>query len=215
MLLARIADTSSAVAASTARLKKIELLADTLHELRHEEIAVGVAYLSGVLPHGPIGVGWAALRELPPPAGEPTLEVLEVDAALRRVGEAAGAGSQQRRRAELAALFDRATEPEQRFLVGLLLGELRQGAQEGVMADAVASAAAVPATSVRRASMVAGDLREVAAAALREGERGLDRFGLTVLRPLQPMLAHTADDVRAALDRTGAAVLEWLSLIHI
>jgi DNA ligase-1 len=209
VLLGRIADTSSAVAASTARLKKIELLADTLRELRPEEVAVGVAYLSGVLPHAPIGVGWAALRERPAPVAEPALELLEVDAALRRVGETAGAGSQQRRRAELAALFGRATEPEQRFLVGLLLGELRQGAQEGVMADAVARAAGVPATSVRRASMVAGDLREVAVAALHEGERGLDRFGLAVLRPLQPMLAQTADDVRGALDRTGAAVLEW------
>jgi ATP-dependent DNA ligase I len=209
VLLARIADTSSAVAASTARLKKIEVLADTLRELRPEEVAVGVAYLSGVLPHAPIGVGWAALRALPPAAAESTLELLGVDAGLRRVGEAAGAGSQQRRRAELAVLLGRATEPEQRFLVGLLLGELRQGAQQGVMADAVARAAGVPAASVRRASMVAGDLREVAVAALREGERGLDRFGLTVLRPLQPMLAQTADDVRAALDRTGDAVLEW------
>jgi DNA ligase-1 len=209
VLLARIADTSSAVASSAARLKKIELLADTLRELRPDEVAVGVAYLSGVLPHGPIGVGWAALRELPSPAAEPMLELLEVDGALRRVGAAAGPGSRQRRRAELAALFSRATEPERRFLVALLLGDLRQGAQEGVMADAVARAAGVPAAKVRRASMVAGDLREVAVAALREGEGGLDRFGLTVLRPVQPMLAQTADDVGAALDRIGAAVLEW------
>jgi DNA ligase-1 len=209
VLLARIAETSNAVAATTARLKKIELLADTLRELRPEEVAVGVAYLSGGLPHAPIGVGWAALRELPAPAAEPTIELLEADAALRRVGKAVGAGSQQRRRAELAALLARATEPEQRFLAGLLLGELRQGAQEGVMADAVARAAGVPATSVRRASMVAGDLQEVAVAALREGEPGLDRIGLTVLRPLQPMLAQTADDVPAALERISDAVVEW------
>jgi ATP-dependent DNA ligase I len=209
VLLARIADTSAAVAASSARLKKIELLAATLAELHPDEVAVGVAYLSGVLPHAPIGVGWAALRDRPAAATTPTLELFEVDAALRRVGEATGPGSQQRRRAELTALLARATEPEQRFLTALLLGELRQGALEGVMADAVARAADVPTAAVRRASMLAGDLREVAVAALREGEAGLARFRLTVLRPVQPMLAQTADDLPAALGRVSPAVVEW------
>jgi DNA ligase 1 len=209
VLLARIAETSTGVAGTAARLRKVDLLATALAELRPEEVPVGVAYLSGTLPHPPIGVGWATLRELPAPSADATLELLEVDRALRRVGETTGAGSQQRRRAELEALFARATEQERRFLAALLVGELRQGAQEGVMADAVARAAGVPAADVRRAAMLAGDLRAAAVAALRDGGAGLERFRLTVLRPVQPMLAQTADDVEAALERIRPAVVEW------
>jgi DNA ligase-1 len=210
MLLATIAETSAEVAATSARLKKVELLAATLAALRPDEIQVTVAYLSGVLPHAPVGVGWAALHNLPPPAHPPpTLEVLEVDAALRAVGETRGSGSQARRKSELDGLFARATEPEQRFLRRLLLGELRQGALEGVMVDAVARAARVPAADVRRALMLAGELGGVAAAALAEGKTGLARFRLTVLRPVQPMLAQTAEDLTAALGRITPAGVEW------
>jgi len=210
MLLDEIAKTSADVAATPARLAKIARLAECLGHARPEEVAVAVAYLSGELPQGTIGVGWAALRDLPPPAlPPPTLELLEVDAAVSRVAEIAGPGSQAARREELSGLFARATEPEQLFLTGLLLGELRQGALEGVMVDAVAKAAGVPAADVRRAAMLAGDLREVAAAAIADGLGGLARFRLTLLRPLKPMLAQTADDLVGALERVGPAVVEW------
>ena len=210
MLLAEVAQASAEVAATPARLAKIARLAESLGPARPEEVGVAVAYLSGELPQGTIGAGWAALRDLPPPAPPPpTLELLDVDAAVARVAAIAGPGSQAARREELSGLFARATEPEQRFLTGLLLGELRQGALEGVMVDAVAKAAAVPAAEVRRAAMVAGDLREVAAAAIGEGLDGLARFRLTVLRPLKPMLAQTADDLVGALERVGPAVVEW------
>jgi DNA ligase-1 len=209
VLLADVASTSAAVAATRSRLAKREALADCLRRLEPEEVAVAVAYLAGELPHDPIGVGWAALRELPPPAGGPTLELPEVDAALRGIGAAAGPGSQAARRGLLRDLFARATEPEQRFLAGLLRGELRQGAQEGVMVDAVAQAAGVPLAAVRRACMLSGDLGAVAATALGEGEEALARFRLDVLRPLQPMLAQTAEDAADALARLGAAAFEW------
>jgi DNA ligase-1 len=210
MLLATIADTSAKVAASSARRKKVELLAATLAALRPDEVPIAVAYLSGVLPHAPVGVGWAGLRGLPPAAlPPPQLELLDADAALRAVGEARGSGSQARRRSELDRLFSRSTEPEQRFLTALLLGELRQGALEGVMVDAVARAARVPAADVRRASMLAGELGSVAAAALEEGRTGLVRFRLTVLRPVQPMLAQTAEDIPAAFGRITPAGVEW------
>jgi ATP-dependent DNA ligase I len=209
VLLDEIARTSAAVAATSARLKKIEALAELLRGAGPEEVAVAVAYLSGELPRGRIGVGWAALRELPAAAPAPSLPVLEVDAALRKVGEAVGPGSQAARRRELEALFTRATEAEQRFLRRLLLGELRQGALEGVMVEAVARAAAVPAAEVRRALMLSGDLGAVAAAAIAEGRSGLAAFRLTLLRPLQPMLAQTAEALPDALGRVGAAAVEW------
>ena len=199
MLLDEIARTSEEVAGTSARNRKTALIADSLRALRPEEVPVAVAYLAGELPQGSVGVGWASLRSLPPPAPEPTLELLDVDAAIGRIASVSGKGSQALRKTEVAQLFGRATEREQRFLRSLLLGELRQGALEGVMLDAVAKAADVPGAEVRRAAMLAGDLREVAAAALGGDERGLDRFRLTVLRPVKPMLAQTAEDLESAL----------------
>jgi len=170
---------------------------------------VAVSYLSGELPQGTVGVGWASLRDLPPPAAGPTLELLEVDGALTRLGHVSGRGSQAARRELLGELFARATEREQRFLAGLLLGELRQGALEGVMADAVAKASGIPAIDVRRAAMLAGHLPTVAGAALEGGVEALSAFRLAVLRPVQPMLAGTAEGLGEALGRVRPASVEW------
>jgi DNA ligase 1 len=209
MLLAEIARASVDVAATSARSKKVERLAACLAELGPEEVPVAVSYLSGELPQGSIGVGWAALRDLPQPANESSLELLDVDAAARRIAAVAGKGSKAVRAAEVHRLFERATEDEQRFLRALLVGELRQGALEGVMVDAVAKAADVPAPDLRRAVMVAGSLAEVAEAAIADGAEALSRFALTILTPVQPMLAQTATDVRSALERIADAAVEW------
>jgi ATP-dependent DNA ligase I len=209
MLLEEVAAASTDVAATSSRLKKVERLSSVLAGLRPEEVPVAVAYLSGALPHGSIGVGWASLQGVPPGATSATLELVEVDSTLRRIGGLAGAGSQAARRTELQDLFARATEPEQRFLRGLLMGDIRQGALEGVMVDAVARAAEVPATEVRRAAMLAGDLGAVAAAAIEGGSSALTRFRLSLLTPLQPMLAQSAADVRAAFERIHPAAVEW------
>ncbi len=210
MLLDEIAQTSAEVAATSARLGKVSRLAACLERADPGEVRVVVAYLSGVLPQGSVGIGWASLRDLPSPVGLPaTLSVRDADAAVSRIAAIAGPGSQAARRSELSDLFTRATEPEQRFLAALFVGELRQGAVEGVVTDAVAKAARLPATAVRRALMVAGDLGVVAEAALGGGSEELARFGLTVLAPVKPMLAQTAASVEEALARVGPARLEW------
>src|SRR4029453_8074898 len=125
-----------------------------------------------------------------------------------------GKGSQAARRGELTGLFARTTEQERRFLLGLLSGEIRQGALEGIMVEAVARAATVPASEVRRALMVAGDpglvaggLGRVAGASGAGGTQGLPDFRLTILRPIQPMLAQTAPDLTDALARIHPAVV--------
>ena len=209
MLLDEVARASAEVAETASRLAKVARLAECLGGARPGEVGLAVAYLSGVLPQGTIGVGWAALRELPQAASAPTLELLEVDAALSALAATTGGGSQARRRQALADLFGRATAGEQDFLRGLLLGELRQGALEGVMTDVVARTAGVPLADVRRSLMVSGDLPAVAEAAIAGGPEALSAFRLTVLRPLQPMLAQTADDVAAALERIRPAAVEW------
>src|SRR5436189_1092867 len=209
MLLSELAATSQAVAATPARLGKVGSLAGCLGRLQPAEVGVAVAFLSGELRQRQIGVGYASLRDLPPPAAAPSLTITEVDAAFEQVGRQAGPGSQAERRRLLGALLSRATGAEQRFLVGLLSGELRQGALDGVMVEAVARAAAVPAAQVRRALMLRGALGAVAEAALRDGVDGLRAFHLQVGRPLQPMLAQTATDVDAALERLSPAAVEW------
>jgi len=207
MRFAELAHTSAAVAETSARSAKIARLADCLRSLRPDEIPLTVMVLTGSLPR--LGVGWASLRELPEPATTETLEVLDVAEALDGLRAAMGPGSQEARTRDLRRLFERATEPEQHLLRGVLQGGLRQGALEGVMLEAVASAADLPAADVRRATMLAGGLVEVARAALTEGADGLASFRLQLFRPVQPMLAQTAADVAEALGRVGTAGLEW------
>jgi DNA ligase-1 len=209
MLLDDIARTSTALAATSGRRAKIDLIADCLRRLRPDEVPVAVAFLSGSLPNRTIGVGWASLRDLPATAATPSLELLDVDAAFARIASATGKGSQAGRRREVAELFARSTEPERRFLVGLLLGELRQGALEGLMVEAVAKAANVPVSEVRRALMVAGEPGPVAAAALANGSAGLAGFRLSVMNPVQPMLAQSADGMDDAMRRIHPAAVEW------
>ena len=209
MLLAELTATSEAVRATPARNEKIGRLAETLRRTEPGEVAIAVAYLSGELRQRQIGVGYRSLRDLPAPATEATLSLSEVDATCEAIGAMAGPGSQAGRRDALAALFARATEAEQRFLIALLTGELRQGAQEGVMVEAVARAAEVPRDAVRRACMLSGDLGATAAAALSGGAEALRAVGLEVGRPVQPMLAAPGDDVDGALAKTGPAAIEY------
>jgi DNA ligase-1 len=209
VLLAELTATSEAVRATSGRNEKIGRVAEVLRRMEPGEVAVGVAYLSGELRQRQIGVGYRSLRDLPAAAVEPSLTLTEVDAACEAIGALAGPGSQAARRSALGALFARATEAEQRFLVALLTGELRQGAQEGVMLEAVSRAAEVPRDAVRRAAMLSGNLGATASAALAGGVEALRAVGLQVGRPIQPMLAAPGDDVDAALAKTGPAAVEY------
>jgi DNA ligase-1 len=209
LLLADVAAASAEVGSTSSRLAKIARLADVLRASGSDEVAVVVSWLSGELPQRQIGVGWASLRTLPDPSDEPRLTVGGVDATFTEIKAVSGAGSQVRRAALLAELFGAATDIEQTFLRRLLGGELRQGALIGVMADAVARAADVPAADVRRAAMLCGDLPRVAADVLAHGAGALADYRLEVGRPVGPMLAQTSTGVADALERLGGeAVFE-------
>ncbi len=205
MLLIDVAATSVDVGGSASRLAKTARIAELLGQAESDPalVAIVVAWLSGELPQRQIGVGYAALRSLPPAAAQPSLTVDGVHATLSAIGDVAGKGSQARRAGMVADLFSRATDVEQTFLRRLLTGELRQGALIGVMADAVAKAAQIPAAGVRRAAMLGGDLPAVAAAALTGGTAALDEFRLRVGQPVGPMLAQTATGVGEALEKLG------------
>jgi len=209
VLLADLAATSAAVAATASRSGKVILLAECLVRAGAQDIRPAVGYLSGDLLQRRTGVGWAALREPPVPAEGASLTVAEVDAAFEEIAALSGPGSQLRRRDLLTALLRRTTASEQRFLGSLIAGELRQGASASLVVDAVARAAGVPAERVRRATMLRGDLGPVAFDLLTEGADTLPAFHLEVGRPVQPMLAQSSDSVADALQRLGTAALEW------
>jgi DNA ligase-1 len=210
MLFATLVATADAVGATSKRTAKVAALVDLLRRLETSEVEAAVGFLVGRPRQGRVGVGWSAVRGVPAAsATEPSLTIADVDEAISRVEGITGAGSVAQRQAALGALFSAATEPEGQFLARLLLGELRQGALEGVMADGVAKAAAVPVELVRRAAMFSGDLGRTAVVALSGGAVALEGIGLEVLRPVQPMLAGTAPDVTAALAETGQASVEW------
>jgi DNA ligase-1 len=211
VLFLDLAMTSAAVAAASARRAKVDLLARALTLLAagRDPVAIqaGSAYLTGDMRQRYVGVGWAALRDLPRPALVAELTVRDVDRRLEELAAQAGAGSQARRRGLLEALFAAATEPEHTFLRGILSGELRQGAQAGLLAEAIAVAAQVRLPEVRRALLLSGDLTAVAVAALVGGEAALAEVRLRVGRPLAPMLAASARDVTEALAVTGAGAV--------
>ena len=216
-----LVDAAAEVAQTGGRLRKIELLAELLGRLRGpardadpagpaDEIEIAVAFLSGAPRQGRLGIGWSALEAArKAPRSEPKVELRDVDAALQAIASTSGKGSGSARMRMLSELFAQSSEAEQDFLVRLLTGELRHGALEGILLEAVARAAELPADRVRRAVMLAGDVAAVARAVLESGSAALERFHLELFRPIQPMLASPADDVEAALDRLGRAAFEY------
>ncbi|MEO5666254.1 MAG: ATP-dependent DNA ligase, partial [Nocardioides sp.] len=211
MLLAEIVATSTAVAATRSRKAKVAALADALRQAGPEELETVVSYLGGTLRQRRTGLGWRGMSELPDPADEPTLTVTDVHAAFDKLSVIAGAGSQATRRAAVTALFARATETEQAWLRGLVTGEVRQGALDALVQEAVAQVADVPLLAVRRSAMLSGSTLAAAVAAFRGGEAALAEFGLEVGRPVLPMLASSAPDIAAAMAkavRTGPVAID-------
>jgi DNA ligase-1 len=211
MRLADLVQASDAVAQTASRLAKRDAIARCLRAAAADEVEIAVAFLSGETRTGRVGIGYATLSALrgTQAARDASLTLPDIESALARIAATKGKGSAAARAELLSSLLARATPAEQDFLVRLLTGELRQGALEGVMIEAIAAAAAVPDSDVRRAAMFAGDLGQVAYAALTEGRSGLARYAIRLGRPLQPMLAQSAEDVADALAQLGTAAFEW------
>jgi len=208
---AELAGLVARVRATTRKNEKVGLIADALRTARGRSVELVALYLAGSLPQGRIGVGWRTLQAAMPegPArGEPlTLE--RVDEALGGIARLSGRGSAERRGRALRALLERTDDAGRRFLLELLTGEVRQGALEGLVVEAVACAAALPPAEVRQAAMFAGGVGDLARAALEEGTAGLGRFSLRVLSPVAPMLASPAEDPEEAIERLGEAAFEY------
>jgi DNA ligase 1 len=199
------------VRATPKKTEKVALIADFLRRTAGRETEIAALYLSGTLPQGRIGIGYrtiqAAAHDGPASATSPSL--LDVDRAFAAIADDEGSGSAERKTRALRDLMARADTEGRRFLAELIVGELRQGALDGLVQDAVARAAGLSPAAVRQAAMFSGNLGEVARAALTEGTAGLSRFSLQVLSPIAPMLANSAEDVGEALGRLGEAAFEY------
>lgn len=217
MLLAELVTTSALVSATRSRLAKVAALADTLARAGADEVEIVASYLSGSLRQRRTGVGWRSARAGVPPAAEPSLTVVETDARFDELSRLSGPGSQLARKSRLDELMSRATDDEQRWLAGLITGETRQGALEGVLVDALIRASGLPSATVRRAVMLSGSTPAVARAALIEGADAVRAIGLQVGRPIKPMLAASAKSVAEAMAQLGgeAAVEAKLDGIRI
>jgi DNA ligase 1 len=212
VLFSDLVAASNRVAATRSRLAKLRELAQCLRAMTPDEIEAGVLWLAGETRQGKIGVGYSVLQQVHggDTASAAQLSLQDVDATLTELQGIKGAGSAARRRAVLERVLSRATVDEQDFLLRLIVGELRQGALAGLMVDAIAEAAALPAQEVRRASMYADGVGVLARIAMTDGLEGLQRFRIEVLSPIAPMLAQTAVDVADALTQLGGeAAFEW------
>jgi DNA ligase-1 len=209
-LLFSIARTSTEVAARPSRNEKRELLASALRSLEPGERHIGISYLAGQLPQGKIGLGWAALGDMPRAADVATgsLTLREVDDTFEAIARVSGTGSSARKRVLLEKLFARTTSIEREFLFALLSGNLRQGALGSLVLEAVALAANVSLDHARRAAMLAGSIIEVGEKALSGGEEALRAYSLVPFRPILPMLASPSESAEDALATLGEASLE-------
>ena len=209
MLLSDVVAVSAAVAATRSRKAKVAAIADLLARARQDDdtsLETVVAYVAGALRQRRTGLGYRGLSALPPPAEAPTLTVSGVDAAFEALAALSGPGSQAARAEAVRALFGAATADEQPWLRGLATGEVRQGASDALVQEAVAVVAEVPVAAVRRAAMLAGSTLPVVRPAFEGGLEALDAIGLEVGRPVLPMLASSARTVAEALEKIGGEV---------
>jgi DNA ligase-1 len=209
-LLAEVVAVSAAVAETSSRSRKVALLADLLRRLQRDEVPVAAGFLAGTPRQGRIGVGYSTIYGVEAThAAVPSLTIADLDRTIGELEGATGAGSGARRRQLLGALLGRATVEEDAFIRRLFTGELRQGALAGIMVDAVAKAAGVPAELARRAVMLSGDLPRTAELALSGGADSLAEVGFEIFRPIFPMLASTSENVADAVAGFELASVEW------
>jgi len=216
VLLDRVIETATAVSATSSRRRKVDLLSGCLREAAaHGTRVVELAthYLAGVLPQRRLGVSRQGMRDLPGPSRTSSVTVVEVDNSMAAVMDAAGPGAVQARRRLLHNLFARSTSAEQRWLAAVISGDIRQGAGEGLILQAVAHAAGLEVSIVRSTVMRVGDMVAVAAALLLaddvdETVASLAMTSVRLGRPVRPMLAGSSPSVPDAMSSGGMFAVE-------
>lgn len=141
---------------------------------------------------------------------EKSLTLLEVRRSLETIAETSGSGSRERKERLLETLLSAATPLEAKYIIKILIGEMRTGFYEGLMELAISKAFDVPQEIVRRANMITGDVGTVAALAKVQGKKGVSKLKVQVFQPINPMLAQTVEDVKGVLNQhAGKTAFEF------
>ncbi len=202
--------------ATAKRNQKIAMIAEFLKRVCPKEVGETALFLSGkAFPESDprvLEVSYATISEAGRNTGQAQLTVgpltiRDVRETFEKIAEAAGPSSRMRKLGLLQALLTRGSPVEAEFLTRMMLGEMRIGVVEGVLLDSIASASGLPRELVRRASMLHGNLGDVAKRAIVEGQAGLESIGLKLFMPVKPMLAEMAESIEQALaeHRDGTA----------
>jgi DNA ligase-1 len=211
MLFRDLVEVSKRVSATTRKKEKSTLLAECLKRGQGQEISLAASYLSGQIPQGSLGIGWAILQKTLGNfvEGPRPLSLLEVNRLFGEIAQSRGEGSVEKKVKSLRDLFSLAREDEKEFLASLIMGEVRQGALEGLVVEAIAQASGLAVERIQQGVMFSGNIGEVARVALEEGLEGLSRFQPRLFHPISPMLANMAEEEEDALARWGQVACEF------
>jgi DNA ligase-1 len=211
LFLRDLVDISEKVGAAPKKKEKASLLAQFFRRAREKEISLAAFYLSGELPQGRLGIGWATLQEaFKGSSFQPNpLSLIDLDLYLESIAREKGSGSSGRKVQSLREILSHSEEREKEFLAKLIMGEIRQGALEGLVLEALAQATSLPIDLLQRSLMFSGSIGEVARTAVEEGASGLFRFQPKLFHPISPMLASPVEGEVEAIERLGEAGWEY------
>ena len=218
-LFSQFADTCRALESTTKRTEKIAHLVKFLKSINRSEVVPAVCFLTGrPFPESDprvLDVGGQTIWKINRHSGQSTLisrpvTILEVYDTFAKISIASGTGSRQRKENLVDALLSRLAEADVDYLMRIVFGEMRIGAVEGIMLDAIADATMVSPNLVRRGYMLLGDVTKVAELALTKGSEALKQIGVTLFEPIKPMLAEMAQDAQEVLrEHGGVTALEF------
>jgi DNA ligase-1 len=214
-----LAEVCRALESTTKRTEKIAFLVDFLKSLDPQEIVPAICFLIGrPFPESDervLDVGGKTLWKIDRKSGQSALTskpltLLEVFNTFDKVATASGPGSRQRKEMLIDTLLNQLEDADAEILMRIIFGEMRMGAVEGVVVDAIAEATSLNPVLVRRANMLLGGLSKVAKIALIEGPQAIKSVGVTLFVPIKPMLAEMAQDLNQVFtDHHGVTAFEF------
>ena len=207
------------IEATSKRKEKVEVLANFLRSLHPHEVIPAVTFFTGHAFPGAdervLDIGGQTIWKMDRKSNQSTLvsrpaTLLDVYETFDRVANATGSGSRQRKETLVETLLGRLGASDTEYLLRIIFGEMRIGAVEGVMLDAIAAASGIQLDDVRRAYMLLGDLGRVAKLSMTEGHAGVHAVRVEIFVPIRPMLAEMAQDVEEVFrEHGGITALEY------
>jgi len=136
------------------------------------------------------------------------LTLQKVNDNLNKLAGLTGKGAQEKKLSYINELLSFASPMDSRYLVRIILEELRLGVGRGIVRDAIAQSFGVKAELVDRAYSLTSDLGEVARIAKSEGDDGLAEAEMKTSTPVEVMLAQKVGSIEEVLEKFSPAAFE-------